>query len=341
MARTDGKTAFVFTGGGSLGAIQIGMLRVLLAAGVQPDFVVGASVGAINASYFAGVPTGEGVAKLERLWTGLRRSDIFPFTLASAIGLLRNPGNLVDPSRLRRIIETHLPYVRLEETQIPLHIMATSLQGLSVRLSSGPAVDAILASTAIPGIFPPVQINGEPLLDGAVAANTPMRLAVQLGASRIIILPTGYACALKEPPKRFRAWFGNLERHGAWVVPAELTVSPVFGSSVLDFREARFAAKTITLHATVIFGALEVIVPPQLAVECEGTSIFASIESHGGAIADPDRPLLRIIGTALFGNIEVSTRLPGESAGDARRRRRQERKALSAARRAALPPRSE
>src|SRR6185312_1572745 len=201
MARTDGKTAFVFTGGGSLGAIQIGMLRVLLAAGVQPDFVVGASVGAINASYFAGVPTGEGVAKLERLWTGLRRSDIFPFTLASAIGLLRNPGNLVDPSRLRRIIETHLPYVRLEETQIPLHIMATSLQGLSVRLSSGPAVDAILASTAIPGIFPPVQINGEPLLDGAVAANTPMRLAVQLGASRIIILPTGYACALKEPPK--------------------------------------------------------------------------------------------------------------------------------------------
>jgi NTE family protein len=57
MARIDGKTAFVFTGGGSLGAIQVGMLRVLLAAGVHPDFVVGASVGAINASYFASVPT--------------------------------------------------------------------------------------------------------------------------------------------------------------------------------------------------------------------------------------------------------------------------------------------
>jgi len=201
MARIDGKTAFVFTGGGSLGAIQVGMLRVLLAAGVHPDFVVGASVGAINASYFASVPTLEGVATLERIWTGLRRSDIFPFTLASAIGLLRHPGNLVDPNGLRNVIEENLPFVRLENTQIPLHIMATNLQGLSVRLSTGPAIEAILASTAIPGIFPPVEIDGDPLIDGAVAANTPLRLALELGASRVIILPTGYACALKEPPK--------------------------------------------------------------------------------------------------------------------------------------------
>lgn len=201
MARIDGKTAFVFTGGGSLGAIQVGMLRVLMAAGVHPDFVVGASVGAINASYFASVPTPEGVAKLERIWTGLRRSDIFPFTFTSAIRLLRHPGNLVDPGGLRNIIELNLPFARLENTQIPLHIMATNLQGLGVRLSTGPAVEAILASTAIPGIFPPVEIEGAPLIDGAVAANTPMRLAVALGASRVIILPTGYACALKEPPK--------------------------------------------------------------------------------------------------------------------------------------------
>lgn len=202
MARISGKTAFVFTGGGSLGAIQVGMLRALLASGVRADFVVGASVGAINASYFASVPTAEGVANLEKIWTGLRRSDIFPFSLASAIGLLRHPGNLVDPGRLRRVIEMNLPFARLQDTQIPLNIMATNMQGLGVRLSSGPAVEAILASTAIPGIFPPVEIDGEPLMDGAVAANTPMRLAAELGASRIIILPTGYACALKEPPSR-------------------------------------------------------------------------------------------------------------------------------------------
>lgn len=201
MARIGGKTAFVFTGGGSLGAIQVGMLRVLLSSGVQPDFVVGASVGAINASYFAGAPNAGGVAMLERIWSGLRRSDIFPVTLTSAFGLLRHPGNFVDPSGLRRVIETNLRYAKLEDTQIPLNIMATNQQGLAVRLFSGPAVEAILASTAIPGIFPPVRIDGEALMDGAVAANTPMRLATELGASRIIILPTGYACALTEPPK--------------------------------------------------------------------------------------------------------------------------------------------
>ena len=201
MARIGGKTAFVFTGGGSLGAIQVGMLRVLLSSGVQPDFVVGASVGAINASYFAGAPNAGGVAALERIWSGLRRSDIFPVTLASALGLLRHPGNFVDPSRLRRVIETNLRYAKLEDTQIPLNIMATNQQGLGVRLFSGPAVEAILASTAIPGVFPPVYVEGEALMDGAVAANTPMRLAAELGATRIIILPTGYACALTEPPK--------------------------------------------------------------------------------------------------------------------------------------------
>ncbi len=120
MTRTGQKTAFAFAGGGSLGAIQVGMLRVLLSAGVQPDFVVGASVGAMNAA---------------------------------------------------------------------------------VVLSKGPAIDAILASAAIPVIFPHVRIDGQTLMDGAVARNSPIRMAADLGASRIVVLPTGYACALKELPK--------------------------------------------------------------------------------------------------------------------------------------------
>jgi len=201
MTQIEGKTAFVFAGGGSLGAIQVGMLDTLLAAGVHADFVVGASVGAINAAYFAGAPDAECVAQLAGLWSRLRRSDIFPFTLATALGLLRHPDNLVDPSGLRRVIETNLPLRDIEDAKIPLHIMATNQQGQAVRLSGGPAVEAILASTAIPGIFPSVEIDGDALMDGAIAANTPMLLAAQLGASRIIILPTGYACALEEPPK--------------------------------------------------------------------------------------------------------------------------------------------
>jgi NTE family protein len=170
--------------------------------GVLPDFVVGASVGAINASHFAGAPNAAGVVALERIWSGLRRADIFPFTMASAIGLIGHRGNVVDPGGLRRLIETHLPYARIEDAQIPLHIMATNQQGIAIRLSNGPAVEAILASTALPGVFPHVHIGGDALMDGAIAANTPVRLAADLGASRIIILPTGYACALREPATR-------------------------------------------------------------------------------------------------------------------------------------------
>ena len=77
MTRTGQKTAFAFAGGGSLGAIQVGMLRVLLSAGVQPDFVVGASVGAMNAAYFAGAPNADGVERLAEVWFGLRRREIF------------------------------------------------------------------------------------------------------------------------------------------------------------------------------------------------------------------------------------------------------------------------
>ena len=121
--------------------------------------------------------------------------------MASVFGLLRHPENVVDPAGLRSVIVTNLPYAQLEEALIPLNIMATNQQGQGVRLRSGPAVEAILASTAIPGVFPHVHIEGEALMDGAIAANTPVRLAAELGASRIIILPTGYACALKEPPR--------------------------------------------------------------------------------------------------------------------------------------------
>lgn len=201
MTRAGQKTAFVFAGGGSLGAIQVGMLSALLSAGVEADFVTGSSVGAINASYFAATPTAEGVATLAKIWFGVRRSDIFPFTFASAFGLLTHQGYIVDPGGLRRLIKTNLPYMRLEDAAIPVHVTAADAQGMTVLLSKGPALNAILASAAIPGIFPPVRVGGQMLMDGAVAFHSPIRAAMGLGAGRIILLPTGYACSLNEPPK--------------------------------------------------------------------------------------------------------------------------------------------
>lgn len=196
-----GKTAFVFAGGGSFGAIQVGMLRGLMAHGLRPDFVVGASVGAINCAYFAGDPTAAGIARLEDIWAGLSRREVFPVSLSRIAGFFSHTSSLVDAAGLRQLIERHLPYRNLESAVLPVHIAATNLMsGASVRLSSGPAIDAVLASCAIPAVFPPILVGENYLIDGAIASNTPVVTAVDLGATRLVVLPTGYACALEAPP---------------------------------------------------------------------------------------------------------------------------------------------
>lgn len=195
------RTAFVLAGGGSFGSIQVGMLRALVAHGLRADLVVGTSVGAINGAYFAGDPTAAGVARLEALWRNLTRRDVFPLSLPRLGAFFARSPALGDAGGLRRLIERELPYRDLEAAAIPVHICATELlSGGSVCLSKGPAVDAILASSAVPAVFPPVQVGGAMLIDGAIASNTPITMAMELGATRLIVLPTGFACALQHPP---------------------------------------------------------------------------------------------------------------------------------------------
>lgn len=191
----------MLAGGGSFGAVQVGMLRALVAHGVVPDLVVGSSVGAINGAHFAGTPHASGVAQLEAIWRGLRRNEVFPIGWRGVLGLFRQ-GFAVDSRGLRRLVERHLPYQRIEQAKLPLHLVATNLlAGGTVRLSSGPVVEAVLASCAIPVAFAPVRIDETYLIDGAVACNTPISVAVELGAKRLIVLPTGFACSLVAPPR--------------------------------------------------------------------------------------------------------------------------------------------
>ena len=201
MSGATQKTAFVFAGGGSLGAVQVGMLRELMRYGLDADFVVGSSVGALNAAYFAGAPNDAGVDKLERIWCGLRRHDVFPVTLRSLLRFVGGEDHLIDPSNLRLLIQRHIPFQNLEDAAIPVHVIATNLGGVVVCLSSGPAIDRILASAAIPAAFPPVRIDNQYLIDGVIGSNTAILTATKLGATRIIVLPTGFACDLHEPPK--------------------------------------------------------------------------------------------------------------------------------------------
>lgn len=197
------RTAFVLAGGGSLGAVQVGMLKALARARIVPDFVVGASVGAINGAYFAAEPDDKGVARLERVWRRLHRADIFPLSpIHSLLAVFGRRDHLVTPAYLRSLVESELPCQKLEDARIPCHVVATDvLDGSEVALTTGSVTTALLASAAIPAVFPPVSINGRHLMDGAVANYTPISTAIKLGATRIVVLSTGISCALSAPPR--------------------------------------------------------------------------------------------------------------------------------------------
>lgn len=196
-------TAFVLSGGASLGAVQVGMLRSLADEGINPDLIVGTSVGALNGGWIASRPDGAGVGELADLWRSLSRNDVFPTRpILGLLGFLGWRSNLVPDNGLRRLLTDHLAFSRLEDAPIPLHVVATDmLSGHDVLLSSGDAVDAIAASAAIPAVFPPVNIDGRYLIDGGVVNNTPLSHAIALGADLVWVLPTGYSCALSEPPR--------------------------------------------------------------------------------------------------------------------------------------------
>jgi NTE family protein len=188
-------------GGGSFGAIQVGMLHSLAKHGIGADMVVGSSVGAINGAFYAGTPTLKGVLRLEQIWKALHRRDVFPVTWRTLLGFLWRRDFLITHDGIRKLIDDHIPYRNLEDAKLPVHIVTTDIiTGDSVVFSDGSVADAIVASTSIPGAFSPIHYRDHFLADGAVSSNTPVRIAVREGATRLIVLPTGYACATDAPP---------------------------------------------------------------------------------------------------------------------------------------------
>ena len=198
------RVAFVLSGGASLGAIQVGMLRALLEQDIRPDLIVATSVGAVNGAFLASHgPTAESVEQLAALWRGVRRGHVFPLEpLTGLLGFLGARRNLVPGVALRRLVTRNVVHERLEELPIPLHVVACDvLSGHEVLLSKGPLAEAVLASAAIPGVFPPVEWEGRLLIDGGVVNNTPIGHAIALGARQVYVLPTAGPCALTAPPR--------------------------------------------------------------------------------------------------------------------------------------------
>jgi NTE family protein len=229
-------TAFVLWGGGSLGAVQVGMLRALTDADIRPDFVVGTSVGALNGVHYAADPSRDGVEELATLWLDIGGHDVFPIGLAQSLeallhdlpfaplrGIRRalgmgnyafpvNPltvcsavvgrGNhLVHSAQFERFLRAILPVRALESAEIPIEVMATDVcSGAAVSIDRGPALRAVLASTAIPAVYPNVEIDGRLLMDGDVADHTGLDRAVERGAEEIYLLAPEFCCPLPTPP---------------------------------------------------------------------------------------------------------------------------------------------
>ena len=186
------ETAFVLGGGGMLGAHEIGMLRALSEAGIRPDVVVGTSVGAINGAFVAAYPDGA-AARLSQLWQGDALGRAFSERLwGRVVRLARSGTHLYSIEPLRQVLGDLLPGDDFADLELPFHCVAASIEHASARwFSSGPVVPAVLASCAVPGLLPPVEVDGEHYFDGGLVHSIPVGRAVALGARTVYVLHVG------------------------------------------------------------------------------------------------------------------------------------------------------
>lgn len=198
-------TAFVLGGGGRWGAVEVGMLRALAEAEVRPDLVLGTSIGAFNGSVVADDPTPTGVKRLVDLWEELAASDLLTGNLATRLRNLLTFRSAIHPSgALRDILEhVHGSDRRIEDLKVPFQCVAASIERAAEHwFTEGPLVPALMASAAVPALFPPVEIDGEHFYDGGLVDSVPLARAVSLGATVIYVLQVGRVEAPLRPPRR-------------------------------------------------------------------------------------------------------------------------------------------
>jgi NTE family protein len=202
----DRKLAFVLGGGGQLGAAEVGMLRALFERDVRPTLIVGTSVGALHGAMVAAEPALASVEKLAAAWRELIELGVLGASwLTGAASILRTRTHIRSNGPLRSLVVSLLPVQTFEELNVPFQCVAASIERSAEHwFSSGPLVDAILASAAVPGLLPPVEILGEHFIDGGVVNSIPIDRAVELGAGEIYVLHPGRIEQPLEVPRRLR-----------------------------------------------------------------------------------------------------------------------------------------
>jgi len=194
---------FVLGGGGSLGAVQVGMLQALTELGIFPDLVIGTSVGSLNGSVVAHDPR-TAANRLSRIWPKITRRMVFPGSPLAQIRTLQHERTHLFPNTgVQRVINTYLrPEGTFAALPLPFGAVTTDVAtGTPHVLSEGALLPALLASTAIPGIFPSVSVNGRQLYDGGVVANVPVTQALAMGARSLVVLDAVFPGRLPWPPK--------------------------------------------------------------------------------------------------------------------------------------------
>jgi NTE family protein len=205
LADLPRPVGFVLGGGGSLGAMQVGMLRALFEAGVRPDLVAGTSVGSLNAAVLA-LSGDDVLIRLRGIWSHMTRHEAFPGGVLSQVRTLaQSKTHLFANSGLRTIVDDHLGAgTRFEDLALPLGVVATHVDTAeAVLIRSGPLQDPLVASCAIPGIFPPVEHEGRLLYDGGLVANVPMRQALAMGARSLVVLDCAFPGKMPGAPRTF------------------------------------------------------------------------------------------------------------------------------------------
>lgn len=198
-------TAFVLGGGGKWGAVEVGMLQALNEAGIDPDLILGTSIGAFNGAVIADYPGAEGVERLKGIWEELTGTDLFQTRLIDrALRLATLKPAIHDTSELRRMIEHAIhPDTLIEDLSVRFQCVAASIEKVADHwFSTGPLVEAVLASSAVPALFPPVEIDGEHFYDGGLVDSVPLGRAVALGAEVVYVMQVGRIESPLRPPER-------------------------------------------------------------------------------------------------------------------------------------------
>lgn len=200
----NGPVGFVVGGGGVLGAVEVGMLRALFRAGIRPDLLIGSSIGAINAAMVALDPQPSVIDGLVRLWAGPEMNEVYGDSVPRQMRRFATRNHLHSPAPLQRMLERHLGRdLTFDAVKVPLHVVAANIERACEQwFDTGQVLPAVMASAAVPGILPPIRIDGEHFIDGSIVRASPVVRAVELGAQDIYVLQVGRLEKPLRPPQR-------------------------------------------------------------------------------------------------------------------------------------------